>query len=340
MAEILYCYRCGKHVKRGGAGKCWYCAAPIQRLIRPERHCRFCDEIINPKAIKCPHCGEFLDDRAPTRPEPAEEKTPNVTYVIDKAVIQAGQALPGGQTPSLSARSAPMLPDGTAAPQPDSPAALPAAAQGALPAPDARGDIVPAQDVTDAQIVSIESPGAAPPAPLEPKHPVLDRVVYPLLRGTGRLALRGMRAAVGAWVSRGGPDDAEFRDAPGEEDRYSVCGICNSEVLAIDSFCFHCGTVLREDAEQRTRKIKHIGPGNAARFALSLVCIAAMVYVGTKDQAPLMDIVAGVLAAVSLLLLIDAFMRRRTSGNQMATLILLVLWAGALAVTFLPGWLF
>jgi len=99
--SVFYCYRCGNRVKRA-EGNCWYCGAPNRRSVRPPRHCPFCGERIAQKAVKCPHCAEFLDGRA--RPTPVTPSGPpqQITFVIDKAVIQADKPLMlegGGQIP-------------------------------------------------------------------------------------------------------------------------------------------------------------------------------------------------------------------------------------------------
>jgi len=59
--EIKYCRYCGRVVPRDTA-ECPYCGGMTLRG-HIERECPFCGELIKAKALKCKHCGEFLDGR-------------------------------------------------------------------------------------------------------------------------------------------------------------------------------------------------------------------------------------------------------------------------------------
>ena len=115
--SVNYCYRCGKRLGDQRM-KCYYCGAPGIREIRPPRRCPFCDLPVRRKAVKCPNCGEFLDERARTKEaveaearaqtlegrllEQAGQQRPSITFIIDKAVIGAPESLrlpPGAHVP-------------------------------------------------------------------------------------------------------------------------------------------------------------------------------------------------------------------------------------------------
>jgi len=77
---IKYCRHCGR-VVFANAVDCPYC---LKNLIKGDREkiCPFCQERIKPGAIKCKHCGEFLDGR--TAGEPVQQ-----ILHIEKAIIAA-----------------------------------------------------------------------------------------------------------------------------------------------------------------------------------------------------------------------------------------------------------
>ena len=135
--ETFYCFSCGKRVKRESpTEQCWYCGAPTRRAIRPPRHCAFCDQPISHKAVKCRHCGEFLDGRPGAGGAPTQ-----ITFVIDKAIFQGdapvtlapGQPLPEHVAAHLTDRTREAIRDAA-------PALIDQPGVRALPAPDARVD--------------------------------------------------------------------------------------------------------------------------------------------------------------------------------------------------------
>ena len=386
--EILYCWRCGKHVKRG-PGKCWYCNAATIRTIRPPRHCPFCEQVIPAKAIKCHHCGEFLDGRA--RPEDValeleasriqqeqqlqqqqlqHQQPQQITFVIDKAVIGSDQPLmlSGGQQlppdvqgrltqqtaraiasnspdlidqPGIQALPAPETATPAAPPQP--PAALP-------PAQDVAGSTPPA--ALPGPGVEIPAAGAGPASPAAPVTPPGGQFPVVPSATEGQAPVRASQPGGGALVpaSENHPV-VPYQETPPKktarkrkvkrkikktkvESRYAVCKVCLTEVLASDNYCFHCGTVLRHEAAGKRRKESIYYPSNAAYYGLSLFLMALYVLVGLKPgiigyvglELPSVQVVLG-LSGVSLLLLVAAFFRRRTSFSQILTVFFLVLWS-------------
>ena len=136
--SVNYCYRCGRRVA-ARSESCYYCGSETGRTIRPPRRCPFCDMQIRSKAVKCPHCGEFLDGRReaerPAATASAQDpRAPNVTYVIDKAIITTPgevQAAARGRVPADRALGEPSTP------------AIEGPGARSLPAPvEARDDVV------------------------------------------------------------------------------------------------------------------------------------------------------------------------------------------------------
>ncbi len=75
---VKFCRHCGRIVPID-AVECPYCG---KNTLKPvgRKECPFCGEPIREKAVKCKHCGEFLDGRAPRAAQ-------GPTVYVDKAVI-------------------------------------------------------------------------------------------------------------------------------------------------------------------------------------------------------------------------------------------------------------
>jgi hypothetical protein len=297
QTEVLYCYRCGKRVKRNAmSGGCWYCSAPIRRHVRPPRKCPFCSQHIAHDAIKCHHCGEFLDGR----PGNADGGAPRqITFVIDKAVIQGDQPLMlqgGGDMPENVAR---LLTQRTVeAIRSGEPSLIDQEGVKALPAPEGGGGaMVPAEY----SLAPVDRRALAPVS-----GPALDLEASPtdLLTTTN--------------------DD---------EGKYRQCKTCETEILVEDNYCFHCGGLQRKEAAGPRRMPNLADPSNAPYLLLSLFFMAVFLYLGRevetltfRDMAyPTAYAVWG-LASVSLLLIGGAFIRRKTLVHRALTLVVFLLW--------------
>lgn len=347
-AEVLYCFRCGKHVKRD-VGKCWYCSAPTRRTIRPPRRCPFCDEEIGPKAIKCPHCGEFLDGR------PSERSlggTQQIFFLIDKAIIQGNQpimlqggaAVPAEVAQRLSAQSLQAI-------QSNNPGLLDQPGIKALPQPAAAfieatpttagvGD-PPSQAPVDVDSHHlIPSSGNVPAIPAQAKESRSEERSLTVFQTAGRSLVRAGGYAIGRLLGTGSKRDRpEIQEGViGEESQYAECPSCHTELLASDNYCFHCGVLLRTEAVGRRPLPRRTGKPVAGILLVSAILIGILVWGGGR-----LDAVSNYrygaylkpsLAAVSLLLLVAAFFRNRKSLSQIVVLGLLVAWFVAVLVAF------
>lgn len=340
--EVLYCYRCGKRVKRE-PGRCWYCDAPNRRgSVRPARHCPFCHEVIAIKAIKCPHCREFLDGR----PSAEGGTHQHITFNVDKAVFQGDkppamqgtatamddddQGYGGGSGPQVAGggggRGPGGLPGGGGRPGAlpgGAPDRLSGRSQRALPAPsedeqqyDASGALIPLPDNAPAR----------PPMPVARRD---DRALAAVSPGGARYPLQAVPA----------PDE--------EQSRYAICSVCQTEILSSDNYCFHCGTLQhresRRDARRRLARREPRGMSNAAHYALSVALMGGAIFEGHRQiNIPIgtltitsKEAVWG-LAVVAFLLLADALLRRRSWRSWIVTVIFFGVWllmlAAALAV--------
>ena len=365
MNEVLYCYQCGKHVKRDGE-KCWYCSAPTRRTIRPPRHCPFCDEVIGFKAIKCPHCGEFLDENK----RPVVQQPPNqIIYVIDKAVIQGEQPLTlsgGSPVPPNVARR--LSHQTLKAIRTNDPRLIDQTGVRALPAPeyaisaaddDRIIDITPSQG-TGSRAVSEQRQlvkAKTKPSSIEEKQNKLIRrgetndvvpveeqtlagaITRVIFKTTGTAIAKMGQFAYDALTEK--PPKKETAKPPTEEDRYRICKLCATETLATDNYCFHCGVLMTERAaSQKVEFYEPGGPSSAGLFFVSFLLIAAFVTLSLMpvlkafQEGPVAYLAPG-MAGLALTLIIIAFFRRRTSGNQIITIVFFLLWLASVLYVFL-----
>lgn len=101
---VNYCFCCGRRVNPQ-VDRCWFCSSPTRRQLRPPRTCPFCHERVRPRAVKCPHCNEFLDGR--DRPSGGGGTTIIVQGMPGAPTAPSRGALPSA---SLPARGAVALP--------------------------------------------------------------------------------------------------------------------------------------------------------------------------------------------------------------------------------------
>jgi hypothetical protein len=349
--EVLYCYRCGKRVKRE-PGRCWYCDAPNRRgSVRPARHCSFCHEVIAQKAIKCPHCREFLDGR----PSAEGGTHQHITFNVDKAVFQGDKppAIQGTATamddenqgygygggPQVGGGGAGRGRGALSGGGEGRPGALPGGGLGrlsgrsqrALPAPD---DEEQQYDASGALIPLPDHSPTRPPMPLarrDDRAPA--RPPMPLARRDDR--------AVGAALPAGSRYPLEAVPAApapdAEESRYAICPVCQTEIFSSDNYCFHCGTLQhresRRDARRRLARLEPRGMSNAAHYALSVALMGGAIFESRRHlDVPLGTFVitpaqaVGGLAVVAFLLLVDALLRRRLWRSWIVTLIFFGVW--------------
>jgi hypothetical protein len=99
----VQCGNCGTKLKApdsyaGRTSKCLKCGdkllikaveLPAVDEMELDHQCPFCKESIKQDAIKCRHCGEFLDGRSP------EKWNPNIAGLLSFFIVGAGQIYKG-----------------------------------------------------------------------------------------------------------------------------------------------------------------------------------------------------------------------------------------------------
>jgi hypothetical protein len=341
--EVLYCHRCGKRARRSG-GLCWYCNAELVREIRPPRGCPFCGEEIAHLAVKCPHCGEFLDGRA--KPEGISGQ--QVTFVIDKAIFGSPNALGNNSgMPIVGSNQTLTVPSGN--PPVFNGAALP----GSNPSPLSLGQSNPGA-------LGDESVAGALPAPVPSngntalvRQTNLVRSADLGSQGNGLVVRQDAASTlVQARVLEAespAVSEKESAASPAQEppSRYKICVNCQTELLAGDNYCFHCGALTQGGKPLKPLKLVDT-KSNAPYFFFSMLCMFALVLHAwlraLKLELPaswgikpeyISVAIFGCIGTAFLLLLI-AFFRKRGLGNQILCMLLLVLWflLSALALFF------
>ncbi len=214
----MYCRHCGREVVSENKN-CFYCGLGLTRP-KKARRCPFCSEEIQADAVKCKHCGEFVDPRfrqtpegdspAPSPPSATPQAQNVQIFVIDKALVRSSEdlRLAGGQPvpPELARR---LPPAAVQAIEANAPQLLPEGPVAALPPPAAQqGDESGLVDV-DARTVELgmlEAPPAGPHMLPAPAEGPLDwkergrRIVTQVGRWVGRAALFAARQlAVWLW---------------------------------------------------------------------------------------------------------------------------------------------
>lgn len=225
MSEIAikWCRYCGRVVPLATAD-CPYCGRNTIRGVQTTRECPFCGEDIKASAIKCKHCGEFLDGRERSDGSPAPAQG-GPTIIIEKAII-AQRGGSGGAAPEIRL----LRPDGTpiesgqlgAGGRPTM--ALGPAAPKALTGETAN-PALPVQSSVRPEVVDDE--GNALPAVVRPGEAPLASVPPPAPPPARR-------------EKKKEPPRPAPSAAPGEPEMI-VCPSCARVVFEDDNFCENCG---------------------------------------------------------------------------------------------------
>jgi len=258
------------------------------------------------------HCGEFLDGRPKTQESVANLNPAQQTFIIEKAMISTGGGLPPGMqaqglgAPQQSGGSSILDAsrrqfiefDPNAGKKKNSPPepievpierAIQRQETLALPAPkDAptHDDDEPLPIVgegekkelalREATPVAIQPaqnlPAVASTTSLAPARQggdnlpaVRENAMLPVLRGAAKLISRAFKAA----TAKDDTVDAEFNP---EEDKYRVCGLCQTEILATDHFCYHCGQQYAERPRSSGVGRRRSTKSNILLYMIIIVC--------------------------------------------------------------------
>jgi predicted amidophosphoribosyltransferase len=345
---VRFCHQCGRRIDPQ-RDQCWYCGASKHRKIRPLKTCSYCGSQVPPEAVKCRHCGEFLDGRDRSKPAAAEQPQ-QVVYVVDRALLQAQadrRLLPGQPVPPEVARrlSGPTVqaiehnrPDLIDDPHVR---ALPAPA----PAPEVGGESivdVPAREIPEGSemaggrkllpgasrdLVRSGGGGAGGSANLPSRREDTPQGVG---GGVGGM-VGGALAALGRFLIRTAP--GKTRPKPEEievrrEDRYRICEQCQTEMLADDNFCFHCGMQYHAAVSLKEPEKLVMYRSNTPIYIVIVLLVGLLWLMGTGIGASLPGWSRPVVAAASLGMCAAAFMRRRTFTSQLVCIVLVVATLG------------
>jgi hypothetical protein len=321
-----YCFHCG-HKVDPTRESCWYCGARLRRLIRPPKKCPFCGSMIPSEAVKCRHCGEFVDGRpVASQAAPLQQ----IVFVIDRALLGdarggAYRLLPGRPVPADIARqlSAPTV----RAIETNQPRLLDDPRVRALPAPGgddadayAGGGVIDVQAEASREVVRAGGSGGRDGSlPTRREN----------LAGAPRGGFGGMLATIGRFLMRTAPG-ARPRPRPVDdaidvkpEERYRACVKCGTEILAADNFCYHCGAQYHKAKVDLGGPLeaKRRGGSNVALHGLAaMACLAlGAVHAGWIDL-PVKGVIGVV--AVGVLAGVIAFFRRRAFFNQLVSVAL------------------
>lgn len=312
---VKFCYRCGRRLEKERES-CWYCGAPTEREIRPPRRCPFCSQSIPHDAVKCRHCGEWLDGRKQAPQAPSQ-----IVYVIDKALLQAAQdcRLLAGRPvpPEIAGR---LLPGTVQAIEHNQPQLIAQSGVRALPAPepiDVALEPTPSQASGGGALVR----GGATDLPARRE----DTPQSVALRIGGALGRALM--ALGRWLIKTAPG-ARPRPADSAidaqvQDHYRTCENCGTEILASDSYCYHCGMQYHWTVADEKRARKRAYPSTLGLYVVVVLMLGMIAYMQIKvpveNRPPL---VKEILSGLSLLFCAIGFFVRRRSVSQVIGIIL------------------
>ncbi len=325
--QVRYCYECG-HKVDASRPSCWYCGTETRRTVRPAPKCVFCGSEIPAGALKCRHCGEWLDGR------PREAAPPSqVVFVVDRTLLGAGgdlQLLAGRPVPPdianrLDARTVRAIEQGR-------PELVEERGVRALPAPAGANEIIDLE----------------PQPPTEPQRGLVRRT--PERPAGGPLARRenlpeARRAPEQTALTRGEPALPPRRGkAPAADDaldveggdHYRICETCATEILASDNYCYHCRHKYRQSQMElhieRRRSLRDNRLLYYAAAALIAVTAAAPHLLPLLPPG-LIGVEPGLLrlgaAAGAMLLALLGLLRRRGILSRMLAVALIIAAAAA-----------
>ncbi len=353
----MYCRHCGREAATTKQN-CMYCGLGLTRA-KTARRCPFCAEEIQADAVKCRHCGEFVDARfrqgqpQPGAAPPVGQQPPqNVQiFVIDKALVHTNEDMQvaGGQSvPPNLARQLPQA--AVKAIEANAPHMLPHGPVRALPPPpepegiDAEpGEAPPGAASRDAEgRLLIEAPALE----LEPWKKRIPKVA-------GRVALvAGRKLAEWTWLllkwtGRKGRERWQRYQAQKEAERQAAaqaeaeeplmpsagwydCPHCQTEVHPLDNYCYLCGNRLRRDAPGRPEPGKPLPDAPTSKAAQAAIVFAIFGFVPIPPLGLPAAVLGVLFATIALFSVHRARPRIKGKGLAIAALAIAIAWLGIL----------
>lgn len=350
MPHVRYCYRCGRRVSPDQPD-CWYCGTTVRRTLRPERRCPYCDEVVRERAIKCANCGEFLDQPASVEKEPrpresrAEREAPparpprpredRTIKTIDQGrTIDPARAIEQKTRLKLEAPTRFREPARDRDPDAAATAESPSIPESILKGRAKPKDLIPlSRRDRELAVVDVEVEAAPPPARREAPR---DLAVAADVRGTGGLRRRGLFDRLKDLLGAAPPPPPPRMEVR-ENSPYRICAICQTEILATDNYCFHCGQ------KYAARPFRFAGdvraPLNFGVYALAAVCmIPHLLYYLVADKPPAWLLLLSGIAAVGLLgySAANSIDRRNRTVSWLLLLAAFAIMAGPLLLEYNP----